>query len=213
MEQDRAADRESMEGTMSDARGRLPVTLALAGGLLLAPACAPLGAMDGVVLGGANSSFVEGEVRSVDTRRSRMEIRDHRNRGYTVHFDRRTQVVYRQRQYPMNALERGDVVRVRLVRDRNGALWADRVDVRQSVRERGMAYGRTERVNGTVGWVDHRRGSFTVQGGRNQVLLVHVPSRLSRDDARRFDRLRRGDRVRVEVRPVGRSTAEFVRFR
>jgi hypothetical protein len=200
---------------MSGAGGRLPVILALTGGLLLAPACAPLGAMDGVVLGdgGRSSSFVEGEVRSVDTRRSRMELRDHRNRGYTVHFDRRTQVIYRQRQYPVQALERGDVVRVRLVRDRNGALWADRVDVWQSVRERGVAYGRTERVNGTVSRVDHRRGHFTMQSGRNQVLVVHVPSRLTREDARRFERLRRGDRVRVEIRPVGRGAAEFVRFR
>jgi hypothetical protein len=201
---------------MSGAGGRLPVILALTGGLLLAPACAPLGAMDGVVLGGGggrNSSFVEGEVRSVDTRRSRMELRDHRNRGYTVHFDRRTQVIYRQRQYPVEALERGDVVRARLVRDRNGALWADRVDVWQSVRERGVAYGRTERVSGTVSRVDHRRGHFTMQSGRNQVLIVHVPSRLTRDDARRFERLRRGDRVRVEIRPVGRGAAEFIRFR
>jgi hypothetical protein len=193
----------------------LPVILALTGGLLLAPACAPLGAMDGVVLGGGgrSSSFVEGEVRSVDTRRSRMELRDHRNRGYTVHFDRRTQVIYRQRQYPVQALEQGDVVRVRLVRDRNGALRADRVDVWQSVRERGVAYGRTERVSGTVSRVDHRRGHFTMQSGRNQVLVVHVPSRLTREDARRFERLRRGDRVRVEIRPVGRGAAEFVRFR
>jgi hypothetical protein len=199
---------------MSGAAGRVPVMLALAGGLLLAPACAPLGAMDGVVLGGgASTSFVEGEVRAVDGRRSRMEIRDRRNRGYMVHFDQRTQVVYRQRQYPVNALERGDVVRVRLVRDRNGALWADRVDVRQSVRERGFAYGRTERVAGTVSRVDHRRGHFTMQAGRNQVLVVHLPPRISRDDARRFERLRRGDRVRVEVRPAGRGAAEFVRFR
>jgi hypothetical protein len=200
---------------MSGAGGRLPVILALTGGLLLAPACAPLGAMDGVVLGGGgrSSSFVEGEVRSVDTRRSRMELRDHRNRGYTVHFDRRTQVIYRQRQYPVQALEQGDVVRVRLVRDRNGALRADRVDVWQSVRERGVAYGRTERVSGTVSRVDHRRGHFTMQSGRNQVLVVHVPSRLTREDARRFERLRRGDRVRVEIRPVGRGAAEFVRFR
>jgi translation initiation factor IF-1 len=36
---------------------------------------------------------------------------------------------------------------------------------------------------------------------------------ISTSDARRFDRLRRGDRVRVEVRPVNNSTAELVRFR
>ena len=40
-----------------------------------------------------------------------------------------------------------------------------------------------------------------------------VPHRLSRNDARRFDRLRRGDRVRVDIRYDSRNQAELVRFR
>jgi hypothetical protein len=203
-----------MEVTMSGAAGRVPLMLALAGGLLVAPACAPLGALDGGVLGGGGrSSLLEGEIRSVDARRGRLQLLDHRNRGYTVHYDRGTRVIYRQRQYPVNALERGDVVRVHVVRDRNGALRASRVDVRHSVRDRGAVYGRTERLTGRVGRVDHRRRHFTVELNRNQMLVVHYPTRLSRDDARRLERLRRGDRVRVEVRPVGRGAAELVRFR
>jgi hypothetical protein len=199
------------------ARGRIPWTLALMGGLLAVSACAPLGAMDGVVLGGggggARTALVEGEIRSVDARRARLQVRDQWNRSHTVRYDRRTLVVYRQRQYPVTALERGDVVRIRLVRDRGGSLWADRVDVRESVRDRGRVYGRTERVTGTVAGVDRRRGYFTIQPSRYETLVVHVPGRLHRDDARRFDRLRRGDRVRVEVRAVGRGAAELVRFR
>jgi hypothetical protein len=199
------------------ARGRIPWTLALMGGLLAVSACAPLGAMDGVVLGGggggARAALVDGEIRSVDARRARLQVRDQWNRSHTVRYDRRTLVVYRQRQYPVTALERGDVVRIRLVRDRGGSLWADRVDVRESVRDRGRVYGRTERVTGTVAGVDRRRGYFTIQPNRYETLVVHVPGRLHRDDARRFDRLRRGDRVRVEVRAVGRGAAELVRFR
>lgn len=207
---------------MSGAAGRVPLMLALAGGLLVAPACAPLGAVDGGVLGGggggARSSLLEGEIRSVDARRGRLQLLDHRNRGYTVHYDRGTRVIYQQRQYPVNALERGDVVRVHVVRDRNGALRASRVDVRHSARDRGgwdrgAVYGRTERLTGRVGSVDHRRRHFTVELNRNQMLVVHYPTRLARDDARRLERLRRGDRVRVEVRPVGRGAAELVRFR
>jgi hypothetical protein len=198
------------------ARGRIPWTLALMGGLLTVSACAPLGAMDGVVLGGgggARTAFVDGQIRSVDTRRARLQVRDQWNRSHTVRFDRRTLVTYRHRQYPVTALERGDLVRIRLVRDRAGSLWADRVDVRESVRDRGRIYGRTERLTGTVAGVDRRRGVFTIQPSRYETLVVHVPGRLSRDDARRFDRLRRGDRVRVEVRAVGRGAAELVRFR
>jgi hypothetical protein len=40
-----------------------------------------------------------------------------------------------------------------------------------------------------------------------------VPRGISSGDARRFDRLRRGDRVRVEVRHLGRDQAQLVRFR
>jgi len=188
--------------------------LALAGGVMTGAGCAPLGAMDGTVgVPGRHASIVDGQIRAVDMRRGRIELRDGRNRGHLVHYDRDTRVVYGQRLYPVTALERGDVVRIRVVRGRNGVLWADRVDVRESVRHRGHAVGRVERVNGIVGAVDVRRGRFTVQQGRQQPVVVYVPQRLSREDARRFERLRRGDRVRVEVRPVGRGSAELVRFR
>jgi hypothetical protein len=204
-----------MEDPMIGKHGRLAGVLVLAGGLSVS-GCSPLGALDGVVLGpgpGTRASVVEGEVRSVDSRRGSLEVRDHWNRGYRVRTDRRTQVVYRQRSYPVSALERGDVVRVRVVSDRNGTLWADRVDVRTSARERGRVGVRTERVSGPVSRVDSRRGNFVVQANRHQSVLVYVPPRLNSSDARRFQRLRRGDHVRIEVVPVGRGAVELVRFR
>lgn len=193
----------------------VPVVLTLAGGLLVVGACVPLGAMGGVLgpASGARVSVVEGEVRSVDARRGRIQVRDYRNRGYTLRFDRATRVVYRQRDYPAQALERGDVVRVQVARERDGSLWADRVDVRQSVRERGVVSARVERVRGRVTRIDTRRGYFLLDLGRRQYMAVHVPARMSRDDVRRFQRLRRGDRVRLEIRPLGGGAAELVRFR
>jgi hypothetical protein len=68
------------------------------------------------------------------------------------------------------------------------------------------------RLDGTVSAVDARRGTFTVEQGRTRH-TVQVPARLGRDDARRYDRLRRGDRVRAEVRPLPRGGYELVRFR
>jgi hypothetical protein len=207
---------------MRGSGGRLPVLVTLVGGLLVLPACAPLGAMDGVVLGGGGggmygggvyATVVDGQVRSVDLRRSRVELRDHRNRAQTLRIDRNTQLVYRQRSYPVSALERGDVVRVRASRDRDGRLWADRIDVRESVRERGYGYARVERVSGTVGGVDRRSGTFVVQPSRSQGMIVQLPHQLRREDARRYERLRRGDRVQVEVVPVGGGRFELVRFR
>jgi hypothetical protein len=189
----------------------LPLRWTIAGVMLVAGACAPLDA----VSGGAPSpgySVVEGEVRALDARRGLVEVRDMRNRAHRLHFDRSTRVVYRQREYQVLSLERGDRVRVQVSRGRNGEAWADRIDVRESVRERGRVAARVERLDGRVLQVDHRRGFFTVQQDR-QAVAVYLAPRVSSGDARRFDRLRRGDRVRGEVVWLGRGAAELVRFR
>jgi hypothetical protein len=102
---------------------RLAVRLVLSGGVLALAACSPLGAAEVPVPGpGAAGAVVEGEVRTVDVRRARVEIRDQWNRAQTIRVDRATRVVYRQRDYPVTALERGDRVRVRVARDRSGTL-------------------------------------------------------------------------------------------
>jgi hypothetical protein len=180
---------------------------------LPAAACTPLsGAIGESVWNGANQSVLQGEVRSVNTRQSRLEIRDDRGRSHTVRYDRRTQVVHRQRQLTVSSLERGDLVRIRVERDRNGTVWADRVEIRDSARD-GRVATRTERVEGRVGQVNVRRGYFTLERDRGAALVVRTPDRLSNADARRFERLRRGERVRAEVRDLHRNQAELVRFR
>lgn len=179
-------------------------------GLTAAAACAPL---DRVVVPDNRNAILHGEVRSLDARRGRLQIREEYGRAHTVHLDNRTRVVYRSRQYPASALRRGDIVQVRVVWDRSGTAWADRIDVRQSADDRRVATARVQRIDGRVGAVDTRRGYFTLEQSRSRQVVVHVPRRLSSGDARRFDRLRRGDRVRVDVRPVGRSDVELVRFR
>jgi hypothetical protein len=199
---------------MTAFRAKVPVLLVLSGGALGLAACSPLGALDAVVPGpGHRQAVVEGQIRSVDLRRSRVEIRDHRNRGQTLWIDRSTRVVYRQRDFPVSALERGDIVRVRVARDRDGSLWADRIDVRESVRDRSRAHVRTERLAGTVTRSDVRGGRFVIQPDRRGSVMVYVPSHVNGHAARRFQRLRRGDQVRVEVIPLARGSAELVRFR
>jgi hypothetical protein len=103
-------------------------------------------------------------------------------------------------------------VRVRVSYDRGGAPWAERIDVRNSTADRRVS-ARIERIDGRVTGIDSRRGYFTVDQGRRSTVVVYVPNRLSSGDARRFDRLRRGDRVRAEVMLTGRDRAELVRFR
>jgi exosome complex RNA-binding protein Csl4 len=159
------------------------------------------------------SATMSGEVRSVDTRRARLQLRDDYNgRTETLRYDDRTRVVYRNQQYPVSALERGDIVRVRVVADRGGERWADLIEVRQNVRDRSNA-SRTQRLDGTVTQVDARRRYFTLTDSRRDTFVISVPGNISRDDARRFERVRRGDRVRADVRLTGPRQGELVRFR
>ena len=215
----------------------LPAVLMLT---LAAPACAPLSAMEDVIGSTTGTSTVHGEVRSVDTRRSRIQVREQYGRDYTVRYDSRTQVTYGNRRYPVSALERGDVVSMRVSHDRNDDLRAERIDVRESRTTRTSRdddwYGRErdddrrrrdrdareersrrtviERYDGVVRTVDTRRGIFTLDRARGASLVVHVPRTAGRDEIRRFERLRRNQRVRVEVRVYGSSNqAELIRFR
>lgn len=188
-------------------------------------ACAQMGALGGLgdVLGGGSSVY--GEVRSVDARRGRIQVREQYGRDQTVRFDNRTRVTYQNRRYPVSALERGDQVQMRVEYDRNNTAWAEHIEVRSSARrsdrrddrrdDRGGVWGsRVERLDGRVQGIDVRRGYFTMTQNRGSRVVVYMPRNARRDDVRRFERLRRGDRVRVEVRSSGRrDQAELVRFR
>ena len=63
---------------------------------------------------------------------------------------------------------------------------------RMSLRDRWMA-------------VAPRRGARDV--------IVYIPPRIDRRDAHRLQRLRRGERVELEVVPLARDEAELVRVR
>ena len=187
---------------------------ALFAAVLVTFGCSSAGrVLDDVFDTSRNSSTVYGQVHSVDTRSGRMQIREDRGRTYTVRFDDRTRVTDGQRSYSVTRLQRGDYVAVRVVQDRNGQAWADRVELRESVAGRGRSTERTTELNGTVSWVDTRSGSFGLSSGLfRSSRTIHAPRRLSRGERTRFERLRRGDRVRMQVREVGRDEYELVRF-
>lgn len=218
--------------------------LLLAALLVVAPACTTVGGAPsrGGVYGARGD--VVGEVRAVDARRGRIHVREAYGRARTVRYDRGTRVFDGRREYPVSWLRRGDGVRIRVVYDRRGAPWADRVYVRPGGWERWGDHGRggddgrwedgrwgdrggedgrwddrwrdgmrVERLAGTVRSVELRRGYFTLEQGRSRLVVVRIPGRLDRDDARRVGRLRRGDYVHVEVRFGDRGAAELIRFR
>jgi hypothetical protein len=212
-------------GMIQGSAGR---ALVLTATLLAAPSCAPYGdTIWGPRAPSARSAVIDGEVSAVDARRGQIRVRSNRGRTNTLNVDRATRVLYQRRSYPLDALERGDVVRVWVEVDGRGEAWADRVEVRESVRERYDRYGyddrygtddpryqnRVELVEGRVGEVNLRNGYFTIEQGFNRSLAVYFPEGIDRDEYRRVGRLRRGDRVRADVRTLSGNEAELVRLR
>lgn len=218
------------------------LTTVAALGLLAASGCSTVGGPGGLGDVFGTGTTVSGEVRSVDVRRGRIQVREEQGRDRTVRYDDRTRVVYQNRQYPVSSLERGDHVQMQVEYDRNNTAWADRIEVRSSARrsdrdrdrdrerdrrdgegrrdrvgerDRGDVRGsaRVERLDGRVQGIDVRRGYFAVAGPRDSRVVVYMPRDARREDVRRFERLRRGDRVRADVRSRGRDQAELVRFR
>ena len=197
---------------------------ALAATVLSVSGCANMGTVLEDVLSagalGVGGSTLQGEIRSVDERRGRLQIRDDRDdRTETVYYDDRTRVIYGNREYSVTSLERGDYVRVRVDQDRDGNTYAQVIEVSESARDDGRYddddryNGRTVQLDGTIRQIDTRRNVFTIDDRDDDTYLVYVSSRANRDDVRRFERLRRGDRARAEVRIVSRGQAELIRFR
>jgi hypothetical protein len=180
--------------------------------MLASPACASAGS----VLGGRPDDLY-GEVRAVDPRRGYLELRENYGRTHSVRIDSRTRVMYAGRTYPVSRLGRGDVVRVHLDYDRSRQPWADRIELRRDVRADRNGNGgigvRVERWDGSVRDVDYRRGWFLLDRTRTSAVRVFIGRDTRRDDVRRFERLRRGDRVQVEVLTSYAAQAELVRFR
>jgi hypothetical protein len=183
-------------------RGRLVVLSVLAGA-----GCAEI---ERAIHAPGRSDVVDGEIWSIDARGSRIDVRSVRGGTVTMRYDRNTRVFYERREYEPTALEEGDQVRALTSRDRNGTLWADRIDVLRSVRD--AAPGRVERIDGVFGRFEPGRGYFTVVAAR-ETLFVYIPRNVREGDLRRLERLRPGDRVRIDVRVFGRGELELARFR
>jgi len=185
---------------------QLSIVLALA--ILALAGCHEVGHVDGPGDYGSIGNEIVGEVTNIDTRGRQIEIRANSGRTTTVRFDNNTQVIYRQRNYPVGNLERGDYVAARLQQDRDGRYYADSVTVRESAQDRGYSRGgRLDRAEGRVESVDSRRGTFEIRESRNRLIVVSVPFNAPRAVTDRFNRLRNGDYVRIEGRAV--STDRF----
>jgi exosome complex RNA-binding protein Csl4 len=183
-------------------------------GLALA-CCHELGHVVGLGDYGSSSNDIIGEVQYVDTRAREIEIRTDSGRTSVVRYDNNTQVTYRQRNYSVDNLERGDYVAARVQQDRDGRPVTNSITVRESVQDRGYSgggRGRLDRAEGRVENVDARRGTFEIRDQRNRSIVVSVAFNAPRAVTDQFNRLRNGDHVRIEGRSVNADRFELENF-
>lgn len=177
--------------------------------------CHELGHIDGMGdYGGAGGNDVVGEVEVVNSRSREIEVRADSGRIAVLRYDDRTEVVYRQRNYPIANLERGDYIAARVRQDRDGRIYTDKITVRESVQERTGrgSGGRLDVLEGRVGYIDPRRGTFELRDRRDRLVIVAVPFNAPRRVIDQFNRLREGDQVRIEGRSLASDRFELENF-
>lgn len=177
------------------------------------------------------ASDIRGEVRDVGSRS--IELRTDRGRNERIRYDRSTNVRFRDRQYSINSLERGDWVTIRTHRQRNGDLYARTVLVQRSARADRRVYdrGRDDRVydrrtpprrgdvytrttlEGRVGRVDRSGARFELRGTREGTVWVTAPRAAARGTRERISRLREGQHVRLQGRFLSGNRFEVEGFR
>jgi hypothetical protein len=186
----------------------LPGLLALTG----CPALDIPGGLGG--LGGVNNDVV-GEVQFVDGRGRTIEIRTDSGQKSVLRYDNNTQVAYRQKNYPVTSLERGDYVAARVQQERDGGFSTAAITVRETAQDRGVGASKgnqLDRTEGRVENVDTRRGTFEIRDQRNRIVVVSVAFNAPRTITDRFNRLRNGDYVRIEGRGVSADRFDLENF-
>lgn len=175
---------------------------------------APIGeVLGGVISPAGPTDALEGEVRFVDDRQRHIGLRTPEGQTGTIPYDDRTRVVFQQKEYPVSALEPGDLVEVELAAGPGGAALAGMVYVQRNVREgRPTGEPASERLYGTVGEVDRERGRFAMRPQFGGTVVVALPYNPADASVHRFESLRDGQAVQVEVHRISDTRYELRRF-
>ncbi|MGH7447363.1 MAG: hypothetical protein ACREK1_05295 [Longimicrobiales bacterium] len=196
--------------------GRLPV-LMLA---LMLPACSgnTLGSLGDILSGGMPGSGgrqgqISVEIRQVGTQQQVIQVATQDGQTGNVYYDQNTVVTYRQQQYPVTALEPGDLAVMQVQETAQGSLYASRIDVQTSVQERSgqTGTGDLRQYNGRISQIDHDRGLFTMQL-QNGTITASLPYNAPQATVNYFHQLRVGDTIRIEATTIGTGRVEIYRF-
>ena len=198
---------------------RTATTMALA---LTLSACAGggLGGLGDILGGGGQpqGGTLTVEIQEVQANRQQIVVATQDGQQGAVLFDQNTQVIYENQEYPVTALEYGDIVDMRVQEVQQG-LYTDLIQVRQSVQERrgeapssGGSQTGVYQLEGTIGSIDTAGDMFTLDMTQGGTLPVHLPANASASMRSRLGDYRAGDYVRVVVRPIDDQTAELVQW-
>lgn len=166
--------------------------------------------------GGAQGGTVTVEVQEVREQQQQIIVRTEDGQTGPVLYDANTQVVYQNQNYPVRALEYGDVVDMRVQQVQQG-YYTDLIQVRTPVQERQGGYRGSPspdvyRVEGTIGQIDLQQEAFTLNMTQGGTVTVRLPGNAPQTARDRLRDYRAGDYVRVEIRPVDQQRAELVRW-
>lgn len=174
-----------------------------------------IGAATGMPTAPAATTTSAVEIETVNTQQQTIHVRTQNGQTGAARYDERTVVVYRNQQYPVTSLERGDIVLLTL-QDVQGTTYVTRVDVQQSVQERTgtpnpSGTPSVMQFSGRVTEVNTTGGTFLLQtaSGTVTVSLPYNPPQATLDY---FRRLRAGDNVRLEAIPLTNTRVEIYRF-
>lgn len=148
---------------------------------------------------------VTGEVAWVDQRAQEIEVQ-HRTGRLVARYDRQTSVLFEGREYRPENLEPGDVVRMEVAGSGSQALYAQRIEVLESVSHRGDEPFGDDRhgdtvLAGEVQRVDTGRGEIRIETSHgDHVVRYDDRTRvLYRGETYRPENLEPGDVVEVET--------------
>ena len=193
--------------------------------LLLAlslPACAgnSLGALGDILAGAAGMPGSGGqqgqlnvEIRDVNTQQQVLQVATQEGQTGNVYYDQNTVVTYRQQQYPVSALERGDIVVMQVQETAQGSLYTNQIAVQTSAQDRTgqTGTGQLMQYSGRVSGIDYERGMLTLQV-QNGTVTATLPYNAPQATVDYFRRLRVGNNIRLEATPVATGRVEIYRF-
>jgi hypothetical protein len=142
---------------------------------------------------------------------------DDRRRQVLTYDVNNTRVFYHGWEYPVDALESGDIIALQTRPGTSNYVDVIRVQVPVQARAgspiaRRPPLPRSEFIEGTVERIDYDRGLFDLVPRVGRVVTVTIPFNASASDMQSFRRLRNGDYVRLEGEFVDPNSFQLLAF-